>query len=109
MREQFYSNTPINNISYAFYIKDNLNLDICRKVLNKIVKVNEGFRTQIITNEDGVFQYIIPFKNEVFEKVSLPNASIDDLKTIMEDEAQIPFILENSKLYKIIIYKIKNN
>ena len=109
MREQFYSNTPINNISYAFYIKDDLNLDICRKVLNKIVKVNEGFRTQIITNKDGVFQYIIPFKNEVFEKVSLPTASIDDLKASMEKEAQIPFILENSKLYKIIIYKIKDN
>lgn len=109
MREQFYSNTPINNISYAFHIKDNLNLDICRKVLNKIVKVNEGFRTQIESNKDGVFQYIVPFKNEVFEKKSMPDTSIDELKTLMEKEAQVPFILENSKLYKIIIYKIKNN
>ena len=109
MREQFYSNTPINNISYAFYIKDDLNIDICRKVLNKIVKVNEGFRTHIITNSDGVFQYIIPFKNEIFELISLPETGIEELKAYMEKEARIPFILENSKLYKIIIYKIKNN
>ena len=109
MREQFYSNTPINNISYAFYIQDDLDIEICQKVLNKIVKVNEGFRIQLETNKEGTFQYIVPFKAETFKVVKLKNLSINDLKPIMEKEAQIPFILENQELYKIIIYKIENN
>ena len=109
MREQFYNNTPINNISYAFYIQDNLNVDICKKVLNKIIKVNEGFRIQVNTELEGVFQYVVPYKSESFELISLPDIDIYSLKSIMEKEAQTPFILENSKLYKIIIYKIRND
>lgn len=109
MREQFYSGTAINNLSFTFFIKDNLNISVLQKVLNKIVKVNEIIRVQIKNTEDGVFQYITPFKNAAFEVKQMPNSTIDEAREDMIHDAQIPFIFENSKLYKIIIYKIKNN
>ncbi len=109
MREQFYNGTPINNLSFTFYMKKDFDADICVKVLNKIVEENDGLRVKIKSTENGVFQYVEDFIYEDFPIKICKDKSIDDLKIEMQDDAKIPFIFQNSKLYKFVIYKLNND
>lgn len=108
MREKFYSGTSINNLSFTFYIKKDLDTSICEKVLNTILSSNDALRTKIIIQNNNVFQFIEDFSYEQIP-IKLFKSSINDLKIEMQNDAQIPFIFENSKLYKFVIYKLLNN
>lgn len=105
MREEFYNGTSINNISFAFYIKKDLDSSLCVKALNKIVEKNEGIRLRIKDGEDGPIQYVEDFSFENFTVKEYKSKTIDDIKKEIRTDSQIPFIFKNNKLYKFVVYK----
>lgn len=108
MREQFYNGTAINNLSFTFYIKKNLNDKLCVLAINKIIQNNDGIRIRIKTNSNETMQYIENFNFEDIIIKHSEDKTIEEVESEMEEDAKIPFIFENSKLYKFIIYKLKN-
>lgn len=58
LRELAYPGTSINIVSFTSVIDKEVDIDICKKVLNKIIECNDILRAKIIKTEDGIFQKI---------------------------------------------------
>lgn len=106
MRERYYSGTAINNLAFTFNMKKDLDEKLCEKTLNKIIEKNEGLRLRITSNESGTFQYVTKYTYETIPIIK--NKTEDEVKQEIEEDANIPFIFEDSKLYKFVIYKLPN-
>ncbi len=109
LREKYYDGTPINNISFTYYIHKELNIEICKKTINKIIEYNDGLRIRISLKNDKPVQYIKNFKEEDIKVVDFSNRTLDFIKEEMSEDAKIPFKFYNSKLYKFKIYKMPSN
>ena len=108
MREQFYKGTSINNLAFTMYYKKGINEKICVKALNKIVERNEGLRLRFKTVENEVKQYVEEFEYENFQIKQYGSKTFEDIQNEIDEDSVIPFLFENSKLYKFVIYKLKN-
>ncbi len=110
LREQAYSQTSINTVSFSYYIQKPVNLEICKKAINEIIKRNDAFRLQIVKNEDGLFQKVTPYEEEDIPIVDCSHKNLVQIKSDITLDTDIPFeSFENSKLYKILIYKLSDD
>lgn len=109
LREEYYNGTSINNISFTYCINKDLDIDICKKVINKIIENNEGLRIQITKRNNDIVQYIKKYEYEDIEVESYFNKEMIEIKNIMQHDAEIPFEFFDSKLYKIKICLLPRN
>ena len=109
LREKYYKGTSINNISFTYCIHKNLDIDICKKVINKIIEINEGIRIKVEIKEDEPIQYISEFKKEDIEVIDYSNEKMEFIKKEMAEDAQVPFDFNDNNLYKFKIYILPNN
>ncbi|MDO5555629.1 MAG: amino acid adenylation domain-containing protein [Clostridia bacterium] len=109
LREEYYKGTSINNISFTYCINKKLNVDTCIKVINKIIEVSDGLRIQLKHNGNKTVQYVKKFKEQKIQIIDYSNKKMEAAKIEMEEDAKIPFVFEDSKLYVFKIYKLPIN
>lgn len=104
LREEYYNGTSINNISFTYCINRRLDKEVCKKVINKILEINDGLRLRISKENNNIVQYIKDYEYEEIEVINCFNKDMDEIKDVMQKDAEIPFKFFDSKLYKIKIY-----
>lgn len=110
LREQAYDRTPINIVSFSYIINKPVDISICKKAINEIIKRNDALRFQITKNENGIFQRIIPYEPEDILVINCKDMTVDEVKQKIDLNVGIPFEpFENNKLYKTTIYQLKDN
>ena len=67
--EQFYKNTPMENITGCVTILDKLNLKALQKAINLFVQKNDSFRLKFTMKDDKVLQYLSSFSEFEIENV----------------------------------------
>ena len=110
LREQAYDKTPINVVCFSSYINKDVDIEICQKAINEIIKCNDSLRFRIIKNEDGIFQKLEKYEYENIPVIDCSNKTACEIRKEIDIDTNIPFTpFENSKLYKFTIYKMSNN
>ena len=110
LREQAYDKTPINVVCFSSYINKDVNIEICEKAINEIIKTNDSLRFRIVKNENGIFQKIENYEYENIPVIDCSNKTVAEIRKEIDIDTNIPFApFENSKLYKFTIYKMSNN
>lgn len=69
LTEQFYKNTPMENITGCVTVLEKLNLKALQKAINLFVEKNDSFRLKFILKDDNVFQYLSSFSEFEIENV----------------------------------------
>lgn len=69
LTEQFYKNTPIENITGCVTVLEKLDLKALQKAINLFVEKNDSFRLKFILKDDNVFQYLSSFSEFEIENV----------------------------------------
>ena len=109
LREEYYNGTSINNISFMYCFDKVLDIAICKKVINKIIRDNEILRTRIKIESEGPKQYVFEYEKENIDVQDFTLLKMEEVKSNMEKDAKIPICFENSKLYTFSIWKLENN
>lgn len=110
LREQAYDKTPINVVCFSSYINKDVNIEICQKAINEIIRINDSLRFRIIKNADGIFQKVEKYEYENIPLIDCSNKTVEEIRKEIDIDINIPFTpFENSKLYKFTIYKMSNN
>lgn len=69
LTEQFYKNTPIENITGCVTVLEKLDLKALQKAINLFVEKNDSFRLKFILKGDDVFQYLSSFSEFEIENI----------------------------------------
>ncbi len=104
--EQYYKGTPINNICGSVLIKENVDLPILAKAINKFIENNDSFRLRIKLINGVPYQYFIDNKTYDFETINFQN--VDALKDFSNKFVKQPFEILESKLFDFKLYKLPN-
>lgn len=106
LTEQFYANTPINNVCGTLYIKEKVNFDLFEQAVNLMIEKNDSFNLRFILQKGELKQYIEEYQYHHFK---LLNLSSDEELTKYENlSANTPFSIFNSELFNIQLFKLKN-
>ena len=98
LTEKVYSGTSINNISGYTYIDEDVELNVLKKAINEVIKLNDSMRIKVEENQNSCVQYFseyIPFEIEIFKL-----SSKEDVEKKALELAQIPFEVKNNLLFK---------
>ena len=104
--ELFYPDTTINNICVSSIIDENLDFNLLKKSINKLVELNESFRINLSIIDTIPKQFIsdfTPFNIDIIELNS--KKEFFELEDITAKEK---FTILNSNLYKFKIVKFPN-
>ena len=92
--EQFYKNTPMENITGCVTILDKLNLKALQRAINLFVQKNDSFRFKFILKDDKVLQYLSSFSEFEIENVLVKTNQ--DVKKLENQMANTVFeVLDN--------------
>ena len=110
LRELAYSNTSINIVSFTSVIDKEVDIDICKKVLNKIIECNDILRAKIVKTENGIFQKIEDYTLVDIPVVDCPQKTKEEVFKEIDQNTYIPFTpFENNRLFDFKIYRLANN
>lgn len=110
LRELAHPNTSINIVSFTSVIDKEVDIDICKKVLNKIIECNDILRTKIVKTENGIFQEIEDYTFVNIPVVDCPQKTKEEVFKEIDKNTYIPFSpFENNKLFDFKIYRLANN
>ena len=56
LREEYYNGTAINNISFTYCINRRLDKEVCKKVINQILEINDGLRLRIKKENNNILK-----------------------------------------------------
>lgn len=110
--DMFNKNTNINVISGIFKVTEtDFNEKIHIKVLNELVKRNDGLRLRIMLDGENPVQYVEKYIKFDVETVDMTGKTKSEIDRYIEKEASKPIDILNSKLYqfKIIKYSDKKS
>ena len=81
LTEQFYKNTPKENITGCVTVLEKLDLKALQKAINLFVEKNDSFRLKFILKGDDVFQYLSSFSEFEIENILVKtNHDVKNLK-----------------------------
>ena len=110
LRELAYPCTSINIVSFTSVIDKEVDIDICKKVLNKIIECNDILRSKIVKTENGIFQKIEDYTFVDIPVVYCPQKTKEEVFKEIDLNTCIPFSpFENNRLFDFKIYKLANN
>ena len=110
LRELAHPNTSINIVSFTSVIDKEVDIDICKKVLNKIIECNDILRTKIVKTENGIFQEIEDYTFVDIPVVDCPQKTKEEVFKEIDKNTYIPFSpFENNRLFDFKIYRLANN
>lgn len=107
--EQFYKNTTVNNICGTVLIKEKINFEKLINAIHIFLKENDSFRIRLTLNDKQEYKQY--FSNDYIldsDPIILLN-SYDDLLLLENKIASIPFSLVDSQLFKIQLFRFKDN
>lgn len=84
MVEQLHQNTNVNNIYGTFAIHKNLDLEILKKAINKIIENNDALRIRIVEIDTKPIQYIHPYEYDDLPVYFLDNDNVDKINSIID-------------------------
>ena len=104
--EQFYKNTPMNNICGTLKFHEKLQFDILKLTINKFLENNDCFRLHLFFDKDGnIMQKMTAFKELDFEIINIKNEK--ELFELQQKIVNTEFDLF-SNLYKFQLYRLPN-
>ena len=106
LTEQFYKNTPINNVGGTVMIFDKVDFDLLRKSINLFVEKNDSFRIKIVDENGQIKQYVTDYIPVDIPTVTLKNNF--ELKILENEILSTPFNLIDNLLFKFTIFKFEN-
>ena len=106
LTEQFYSNTPINNICGSLIIRQATDIKLLEKAINRFIENNDSFKLRFKILNDEPVQYFVDDTYYTFDVVDLNSES--DIEPIANKMVDIPFQIENSKLFDFKLFKLSN-
>lgn len=102
------TDSQLHNLGGCLKIKETVNVEDLRKVLNKIIKLNEGLRIRVAEKNGQPVQYISEYEEETieFRDFSISDNPREEHKIWVENTMRRTFALENNPLYYFALYKI---
>ena len=97
LTEQFYKNTPMENITGCVTVLEKLNLKALQKAINLFVEKNDSFRLKFILKDDNVFQYLSSFSEFEIENVLVETNH--DVKKLENQMSTTAFKVLNNLLF----------
>jgi len=107
LTEKYFKGTSVNNICGYVYIKEEVNFNVLKKAINKLVKTNDSMRFKFKEENGSCVQYENNYKEFNIETFNFSSESDIEKKAL--EIANIPFNFENSFLFKFILFKLPNN
>lgn len=104
--EQFYQGTNTCNICGSGLIKEQVEIDLLKKAMKRLVLENDSFRTRIVVENGEPMQYFADFADFEIEVVEIE--SMEAFKTFKETFVKEIFPIFNSNLFTFKIAKFPN-
>ena len=107
LTEQYYKNTNVNNVCGTFLSNEVLDFNLLKKSLNIFLQNNDSFKIKLQLIDGEIKQYFSKLNYIDFDIVNISNK--EEQKLLEEKTASEIFELENSFLFKIILFKYPDN
>ena len=104
--EMFFKNTNVNNVSGASIIKENINIELLKAAINKLVELNDSFRIHLTLLDGKPVQFFTDYKPFDIEVIDV--SSDEEFLNAKECLAQETFEILNSSLFKFKLAKFPN-
>lgn len=102
--EQFYKNTPVNNIGGTLIIKEKIDFTVLEQAINKFIELNDSFNIRLHYTDEGIIkQFFSIFTYTKFNLINLN--SYKDLQQLEKELTQDSFSLLNAPLYNFTMFK----
>ena len=88
-------------------LNQEIDYDRLKKAINYCFKKNDSIRTKLCKEDDKLYQYFEDYREMNFDIVDVK--SEDDVKKLLNDFINKPFEMFNSFLFRLVIYRYKNN
>lgn len=106
--EKFFGGTSIGNIGGTLLLKEEINIEIWQKAINKLIEVNDAIRLRINLKDGKPIQYLSNHKNKVFNIVDFAGKTKEEQDAWISEKMQTPFELLKSDLFEVFILKSWN-
>lgn len=104
--EEFYKETPINNICGSFIIKQNTDLDLLNKAINCFIQNNDSFKLRFKRENNNLYQY---FCDDEFFKFEILDINTENqIEVFAKKQVNICFDILKSKPFDFKLFKLKN-
>lgn len=99
--EQFYKDTPINNLAGVFIIEEPINIEILFNSINLFIKDTDTFRIRIGNNNANIpYQYIVDYEEKIFSTLNFD--TVNEVNTYAKKIANQPIFSYDSDLFRFI-------
>lgn len=109
--EKIHSNSPLHNIGGCLNIKGKIDFRIFEKAVNIVIEKNPGLRLRFSEINGQPYQYVSEVEEEKIEFIdfSTYEAPLVELTKWAKSIYKKTFLLENSSLYRFVMYKADEN
>ena len=107
LTEQYYENTNVNNVCGTFYSNEILDFNLLKRAINIFLQNNDSFKIKLKLVDGEIKQYFSELDDIDFKIVNIKNA--EDQKKLEEQTALEIFDLQDSLLFKIVLFKYPDN
>ena len=107
LTEQFYQNTPVNNICGTVIINAKLDFSVFKKAMNYVVEKNESFRIRLSQKKNVIQQYVSDFKNFDVEIIDIKNK--EEIEEIEKSLNRKAFNIFDSDLFEFKLFRFGDN
>ncbi len=107
--EKFNDGTAINTIAGLLEIKSIFNEEICNKIINKLIESNDALRIRVYEENNSTYQSVDEYIYENIEYIDMSDRTSKEIEKYLHDNVNIPFEINNYKLYEFKIIKYSKN
>lgn len=106
--EKFVQNSSISNLVGSIKIRGLLDIHKIKQAIELFIQKNDSIRLRIVEEDNGVKQYIAPYKERNIPVVNLREVN-KTFEEWVEEETSKPFTLLDSDLFQFVIFRNGNN
>lgn len=107
--EQFYKNTPVNNICGTVIINEPVNFNNLIKAIKIFIETNDSFKIKLHFDKNNEIKQYFSDSYDIDSSNIVSLESTKELEAIQEDLVNIPFSLIDSQLFKLKLFKFSKN
>ena len=104
--EEYFNDTPINNICGSFIINQETDLNLLNIAINHFIKNNDSFKLRFKKVDTELYQYFIA--DQIFNIDILNIETEDQIELVAKKIVHTKFDLLNSKPFDFKLFKLKN-
>lgn len=103
--QRYYEGTSITNNCGAIFLEKKCDHKLLSQAINKLIELQEGMRLRFSEEDEEAVQYISEYKSESI--ISEYFANRDDFESYAKQNAQTPFELIDSAMYRFTIFDME--